>query len=120
MDRPDHVFEGPRRKHPVELLFRAENVVGFDTEFDRARGDGVAVQVEVVDRPFLPERMAPDVQRFGEAVHVLGAAEVVDPGIFRCGDVSLDVRRCEVVRGGGFKVVTSEVNVVVGNQVVRS
>jgi hypothetical protein len=57
--------------------------------------------------------MAPDLQRLGEAVDVLGYAELVDPMLLGGGEVVVDVLLTEIVAGFA-RVVRPQVEVVVG------
>src|SRR4029077_3154219 len=63
----------------------------------------------------LPEGIRPQLQRLLEAVDVLGAAELLDPGLPRGIEVPLDVGLCEGALAGSAKVaVLAQVDVVVG------
>ncbi len=75
VDRSDHEVERSWREHLLELLLPAGHEVGLDAQLHLAGTDRLAVLVEVVERPLLPEVVVPDVQRRGEPVHVLGAAK---------------------------------------------
>ena len=59
-------------------------------------------------------RVLPDVERLGEAMDVLGDAQLADPPLLRHRAVALGVARREVLGGGGAVVVGAEVDVVVG------
>ena len=61
------------------------------------RADELAVGVEVVARLPLPVGVAPDLERLGEAVDVLGDAELVDAVLLGRGEVAVDVLLGEVV-----------------------
>ncbi len=83
-------------------------------EPERGAAHELAVGVEVVARLFLPERMAPDLERLTKAVDVLGDAQLGDPGRLRGGQVALDVLRGEVALRRRVLLVGAQVQVVVG------
>ena len=91
MDRADHVVEVARLEQRRGAVLGAGDEVALDPEPQRRAADELAVGVEVVAGLFLPERMAPEVERLGEAVDVLGDAQLVDPGRLGRGQVAVDV-----------------------------
>ena len=76
--------------------------------------DELAVGVEVVAGLLLPERVAPEVERLGEAVDVLGDAELLDPRRLGGGQVAVDVLGREVALRRRCRLVGAQVQVVVG------
>ena len=74
VDRADHVVEVARLEQRRGAVLGAGDEVALDPEPQRRRAHELAVGVEVVARLLLPERVAPEVERLGEAVDVLGDA----------------------------------------------
>ena len=91
VDRADHVVEVARLEQRRGAVLGAGDEVALDPEPQRRAAHELAVGVEVVARLFLPERVAPEVERLAEAVDVLGDAQLVDPGRRRRGEVAVDV-----------------------------
>src|SRR5262249_27016090 len=80
MDRADDVVEVARLEQVGGAILGRRYVVALDPEPQRRRAHEGAVGVEVVARLFLPEGMTPYLERLGEAIDVLGDAELLDPG----------------------------------------
>jgi hypothetical protein len=104
---------------PVEqvrhAVLPARHEVGLDPEPEVGLlADEAAVLVEVVVRPAAPERVLPDLQRGGEAVHVLGDAQLGDPAFGGGLAVALRVGRREVLARGCVRLVRAQMDVVVG------
>ena len=86
----------PRLEQVGDPVLAARDEVALDPEPQRRRADELAVGVEVVARLFLPEGVAPELERLGEAVDVLGDAELVDAVLLGRGQVAVDVLLGEV------------------------
>src|SRR5260221_5523423 len=91
VDRADHVVEVTRLEQVGGAVLGSGHEVALDPELEAGATNELAVDIEVVARLFLPERVAPEVERLAEAVDVLGDAQLVDPGRGRCPQVALDV-----------------------------
>ena len=63
--------------------------------------------------------MAPEVERLGEAVDVLGDAELRDPGRLGGGQIAVDVLAGEEALAGRVGLVGAQVEVVVGEHRTR-
>ena len=87
----DDVVEIARLQERGGAVLGTGDEVALDTEPQRRAAHELAVGVEVVAGVFLPEWVAPEVERLGEAVDVLGGAQLVDPGLGRRGQVAVDV-----------------------------
>ena len=79
VDRADDVVEVARLQQRRRAVLGAGDEVALDAEPQRRAADELAVGVEVVAGLFLPEGVAPEVERLGEAVDVLGNAQLGDP-----------------------------------------
>ena len=107
---------GPRAAARICVL-AAGDEVGLDAELEvGAVADELAVAVDVVVGVLDPQRVLPDVERGGEAVDVLGDAELGDAAVGGGLAVALGVGLGEVLRGGGVVAVGAQVDVVIGQQ----
>ena len=78
MDRADDVVEVACLEQRRGAVLGAGDEVALDPEPQRRRAHELAVGVEVV-AAVLPEGVAPEVEGLGEAVDVLGDAQLRDP-----------------------------------------
>jgi hypothetical protein len=92
----------------------AGDEVALDPEPEPVPRDELAVGVEVVERLFLPEGVAPEVERLAKAVDVLGDPQLLDPGRGGGVPVALDVRGGEVPLRRRVLLVGPQVQVIVG------
>src|SRR6476661_250913 len=104
--------------HLADLLLATAQVVDLERDLHRQAGvsrcrDGGVVAAQVAHRIGLPERVVEPVARLGEAVDVVGEADLVDPCHGRRGHVAADVLEREAVVVVGH-VVVDQVHVVVG------
>ena len=114
VDRADDVVEVARLEQVRGAVLGAGDEVHLDPEPQLGAADELAVGVDVVLGLFAPERVVPELERLGEAVDVLGDAELGDPGRRRRLEVAVDVLGGEVALGGRPVLVGAEVEVVVG------
>jgi hypothetical protein len=96
VDRADHVVEVAGLEQVRGAVFGAGHEVALDPELEAGGADELAVGIEIVARLLLPERVAPERQGLGEAVDVLGDAQLLDPRRRRRLAIALDVLRGEV------------------------
>src|ERR1044072_4758360 len=114
VDRADHVIEVVCLQQGRGAILGAGNEVALDSQPQRCAAHELAISGEVVARLLLPERMAPEVERLGEAVDVLGDAELLDPGLGGGGKVAIDVLGGEEALGRRLLIVGPQVQVIVG------
>ena len=108
----DHVVEVALQEIRDAIL-AARHEIALDTQPERCAADELDVVVEVVEGLLLPVGVVPDLKRLGEAVDVLGDAELDYPVLFGRGQVAVDVPIGEV--GARLaRVVRAKVEVVVG------
>ena len=91
VDRADDVVEVVAVEQVGDPVLGAGHEVDLEAEPERGRAHELAVGVEVVARLLLPERVSPDLERIGEPVDVLGAAQLVDPRLLGRRQVALHV-----------------------------
>ena len=99
VDRADDVVEVAGGEQLAGPLLGPGDEVALDPEPQRRRADELAVGVEVVAGVLGPERVGPEVEGGGEAVDVLGDAELLDPPLAGGGQVALDVLGGEIALG---------------------
>jgi hypothetical protein len=120
VDRADHVVEVVRLEQVRGAVLGAGNEVALDPELEAGAARELAVGAEIVACLLLPERVAPQLQRLGEAVDVLGDAQLVDLGRRSRLAVALDVLRGEVPLGRRVRLVRPQVEVIVGQHRPRT
>ena len=114
VDRADHVVEVARLQQGRGAVFGGGDEVALDPEPQRRAADELAVGVEVVAGLFLPEGWRQRLERLGEAVDVLGDAQLGDPRLAGGREVAVDVLGGEVALRRRVRLVRAQVQVVVG------
>ena len=116
MDRPDDVVPVAALEQGAHAVLAARDEVRLDAQAQVGLLTHEAhVLVDVVARRLHPQGMVPDLERLGEAIHVLRDTELLDPPLGRDLAVALGVgRRERGVRRRARRVVDAQVHVVVG------
>ena len=78
VDRADHVVEVARLEQLSRAVLGAGDEVALDPKPQRRAAYELAVGVEVVAGLLHPEGVAPELERLGEAVDVLGDPQLSD------------------------------------------
>ena len=110
----DHVVEVASRQQLGGASLGAGDEVALDPQLQLGASDELAVGIQVVAGLFLPEGVAPERERLGEAVDVLGDPQLRDPGLGRSRQVAIDVLGGEEALGRRAVLVGTEMHVVVG------
>ena len=100
VDRADDVVEVAAGQQLGHAVLAARDEVGLDPELEVGLlAHEVAVGVEVVAGRVAPQLVLPDLERLGEAVDVLGHAELLDAALLGGLAIALGVRGGEVALG---------------------
>ena len=101
VDRADDVVPVAPLEQRAHALLAARDEVRLDAQAQvRLLAHEAHVLVDVVARRLHPQRMVPDLERLGEAIHVLGHAQLLDPALRRDLAIALGVGRGERRLGG--------------------
>ena len=114
VNRAEDVVEVARLDQRRGAILGGGDVVALDPEPQRRAADELAIRIEVVASLFLPEGMAPKIECLGEAVDVLGDAQLRDPGRLSGSQIAVDVLAGKEALAGGVGLVGTEMKVVVG------